>query len=194
MTTRALTYSERVRMFEADRPVSVSEDEFRAFYDSTARPVWAFLVRLTGERRRADDLLQETYYRFLRVNRRFDSDAHRRNYLFRIAANLAHEERRQPRNEDASTSEQLESALPSRINSAEQLAQRIDLTRMLRQLNTREQTLLWLAYVEGASHQEIAQALGIKTASLKVLLYRARRRAVALLNAAIKREPGHDAE
>ena len=65
---------------------------------------------------------------------------------------------------------------------------------MLRQLNTREQTLLWLAYVEGESHQEIAHALGVKTASLKVLLYRARRRAVALLNATIKREPSHDAE
>ena len=189
---RTLTYDERVSMFEVDRPGSLSEDEFRTFYDSTARSVWAFLVRLTGERHRADDLLQETYYRFLRVSKRFDSDAHRRNYLFRIAANLAHEERRRPRYQNASTAE-LESA-PSRINSAEQLAQRIDLTRTLGRLNTREQTLLWLAYVEGASHQEIADTLGVKTASLKVLLYRARRRAVTLLNTVIKRGPARDAD
>jgi RNA polymerase sigma-70 factor, ECF subfamily len=189
---RTLTYDERVRMYEVDRPASLSEDEFRTFYDSTARSVWAFLVRLTGERHRADDLLQETFYRFLRVSKRFDSDAHRRNYLFRIAANLAHEERRRPRYQNVPPAE-LESA-PSRINSAEQLAQRIDLTRTLGQLNAREQTLLWLAYVEGASHQEIADTLGVKTASLKVLLYRARRRAVTLLNTVIKRGPARDAD
>jgi RNA polymerase sigma-70 factor (ECF subfamily) len=174
-------------MDAADRPTNLSEDEFSAFYESTARPVWVFLVRLTGERRRADDLLQETYYRFLRVNRRFDSDAHRRNYLFRIAANLAHEERRRPRHQDSSVAE-CESALPSGVNSAEQLTRRIDVTRMLARLNTRERTLLWLAYAEGASHEEIAQALGVQTASLKVLLYRARRRAVGLLNSVIHRE------
>jgi RNA polymerase sigma-70 factor (ECF subfamily) len=187
VTTYSLTDTEHASMYEADRPAKLSEDEFRAFYDATARPVWAFLVRLTGEGRRADDLLQETYYRFLRVNRRFDSDAHRRNYLFRIAANLAHEERRRPQHEDASAAE-LESTLPSGVNSAERLARRIDLTRMLAQLNTRERTLLWLAYAEGASHEEIAQTLRVKTASLKVLLYRARRHAVSLLNSVIHRE------
>jgi len=35
---------------------------------------------------------------------------------------------------------------------------------------------LWLAYVEGSSHQEIAKALGLKTASLKSMLSRARHR------------------
>ncbi len=187
MTTYTFTDTEHVSMDAADRTATVSEDEFRALYESTARPIWVFLVRLTGERGRADDLLQETYYRFLRVNRRFDSDAHRRNYLFRIAANLAHEERRRPRHEDASAAE-LESTLPSGVNSAEQLAHRIDLTRLLAQLNTRERTLLWLAYAEGASHEEIAHTLGVKTASLKVLLYRARRHAVSLLNAVVHRE------
>src|SRR6266511_3103156 len=72
----------------------MDEDTFRAFYDRTARQVWAYLARITGDRSLADDLLQESYYRLLRAERGFTSDSHRRNYLFRIATNLAHDRHR----------------------------------------------------------------------------------------------------
>ncbi len=48
-------------------------------------------------------------------------------------------------------------------------------------LTPRERDLLWLAYAQGSSHKEIAGALGLKTASIKPLLFRARRRLAALL-------------
>src|SRR5258707_700746 len=66
----------------------MDEDAFRLFYERTARPVWAYLSRMSGHPRLADDLLQETYYRFLRAKVSHESEAHRRNYLFRIATNL----------------------------------------------------------------------------------------------------------
>src|SRR3979490_2709532 len=75
----------------------MDEDAFRLFYDRTARPVWAYLSRMTGDARLADDLLQESYYRFLRARVTHESDAHRRNYLFRIATNLVRDEHRRPR-------------------------------------------------------------------------------------------------
>lgn len=34
----------------------MDEDAFRAFYDRTARGVWAYLARITGDRQMADDL------------------------------------------------------------------------------------------------------------------------------------------
>src|SRR5580692_1638247 len=72
----------------------MDEDTFRAFYDRTARGVWAYLARITGDRQAADDLLQETFYRFLRTAATHESEAHRRNSLYRIATNVARDARR----------------------------------------------------------------------------------------------------
>src|SRR5262252_9417291 len=90
---------------------AMDEETFRAFYDRTARGLWAYLARVTGDRQLADDLLQETFYRFIRANSAHDSEAHRRNSLYRIATNLARDTRRRSLTRPASsTGEDIESA------------------------------------------------------------------------------------
>jgi RNA polymerase sigma-70 factor (ECF subfamily) len=56
-----------------------------------------------------------------------------------------------------------------------------DFARAMSLLKPREREMLWLAYAEGASHREIASALGMRPGSIKLLLFRARRRLAALL-------------
>src|SRR5262245_46563728 len=98
MRAASLTDIERLGAFEdAERTFQMTEEAFRAFYEQTSRPVWVYLARMTGDPRLADDLLQEAYYRFLRVKASFEGDDHRRHYLFRIATNLVHDHRRRPR-------------------------------------------------------------------------------------------------
>ena len=48
-------------------------------------------------------------------------------------------------------------------------------------LKPRERELLWLAYVEGSTHTEIADTVGVKTASVKMLLFRARQHLATVL-------------
>lgn len=168
---------------DADRTFQMSEDAFRSFYELTSRPVWLYLARITGDRRLADDLLQEAYYRFLRTTTRFESDDHRRNYLFRIATNLAHDHRRKSR-WSAIPVDEAESAVVAESESADQVARRLDVTRAMSQLNPRERSLLWLAYAQGASHEEIAATMGLKRSSMKTLLFRARRHLMAALGSA----------
>jgi len=186
---RDMTFSEIERLGaavgEADEAFHMDEDAFRVFYERTARPVWAYLSRMTGDARLADDLLQETYYRFLRAGGTHESDAHRRNYLFRIATNLVHDHRRRPRADRVEMTEQIEAA-DARLDSnaahlAERTVRRLDLARAMGRLKPRERDMLWLAYANGSSHQEIADALGLKRASIKLLLFRARRRLANLL-------------
>src|SRR5471030_778239 len=131
----------------------MDEDAFRLFYDRTARPVWAYLSRMSGDPRLADDLLQETYYRFLRANVVHESDAHRRNYLFRIATNLVRDVRRRPRVDDshrAENSDAMEQADPQSADVANGAISRLDLARSMARLKPRERDLLWLAYAQGS--------------------------------------------
>ena len=185
---RDVTLSELERLgadiADADATFQMDEEAFRLFYDRTARPVWAYLARMTGDPRLADDLLQEAYYRFLRARATHDDDAHRKNYLFRIATNLACDIRRRPRIDDTALDETAgggDTADPRGGDVAADTARRVDLARAMSQLKPRERDLLWLAYAQGSSHCEIAETLGLKTSSIKMLLFRARRRLAALL-------------
>jgi RNA polymerase sigma-70 factor (ECF subfamily) len=162
----------------------MDEDAFRLFYERTARPVWAYLSRMSGDAKLADDLLQETYYRFLRANVSLESDAHRRNYLFRIATNLVRDLRRRPRAAESQLADgigDIEHADPQSADAANGAVRRLDLARSMARLKPRERELLWLAYAQGSSHKEIAETLGLKSASIKLLLFRARRRLAGLL-------------
>jgi len=128
----------------------------------------------------ADDLLQEAYYRFLRAGRTHESEAHRRNSLFKIATNLARDAQRRRRVMPFFVADAVHEVAAS-DNLAERLEQRTDVGRALDALKPRDRAMLWLAYAEGSSHEEIATVLGVKRASVKLLLFRARRRLAELL-------------
>ncbi len=178
-----LTDVERLQLAgEAEVAFEMDEDTFRAFYERTARPLWAYLSRMTGDTHVADDLLQEAYYRFLRVKITWESEGHRRAYLFRIATNLVRDGQRRSRHvESVEYSEATDPCLASADDVAESAAKRTDLRRAMLQLRPRDRALLWLAYAQGQAHAEIADTLGLKTGSIKLLLFRARRRLANVL-------------
>jgi RNA polymerase sigma-70 factor (ECF subfamily) len=119
-----------------------------------------------------------------------DSEAHRRNYLFRIATNLVHDRRRRHRVAPPETLELPETAA-SDDDVAGRVQRREDLARGMARLSPRERDLLWLAYAQGSSHREIADVLGLRIGSVKQLLFRARRRLAGLLRGAgAARQPG----
>ena len=158
----------------------MDEEVFAAFYQRTARPVWAYLARVSGNAALADDLLQESYLRFLSAGRwKNDEDACRR-YLFRIATNLMRDHWRRPKT--AALEDVPEAALTTDERSD---WDHVDSNALLgagfAQLSPRERQLLWLAYAEGCTHREIAQIMGLGTTSIRVMLFRARRRLARLL-------------
>ena len=167
---------------EADVAFRMDEDAFCAFYDRTARPLWAYASRITGDPHVADDVLQESYYRFLRAGVPWESETHCRRYLFRIATNLVNDRRWRRAGREVPLPDPGTAAEPrTGEDVAGGAARRTDVGRALARLKPRERQLLWLAYAEGASHREIADALGLAIGGIKVLLFRARRRMAALL-------------
>ncbi|MPY87066.1 MAG: sigma-70 family RNA polymerase sigma factor [Luteitalea sp.] len=186
---RDLTLSEIERLqvdaVAAEQPFVMDEESFRAFYEETARPLWAYLSRVLGDNAMADDLVQEAYYRFLRAAPDCETEAHRRHYLFRVASNLARDHWRRPRPLQIALDEAGEGAVVDGSQDlAADTARRKDLGRAWAHLSRRDRELLWLAYAHGSAHREIAAALGLRTASIKLMLFRARKRLARLLRQA----------
>jgi RNA polymerase sigma-70 factor (ECF subfamily) len=162
---------------ERDVALQLDEDAFKAFYDRNARALWAYVSRVSGDRQLADDLLQETFYRFLRSGASYESDQHRRNALFQIATNLVRDSHRRRRTSPATVPAGDEGHDVAADTGAEARAgARTDLRRALSHLRQRDRALLWLAYAHGSSHREIAAMLGLRTGSIRLMLFRARRR------------------
>jgi RNA polymerase sigma-70 factor (ECF subfamily) len=165
----------------------MGDDEFRAFYERTARPLWAYLSRLSGDPHKADDFLQEAYYRFYRASKRYESEAHRRNSLFQIATNLVRDAARRgkqyeevPLADDGAPSAGAPPKSPSPSPETE-AAMRTDVARAIQRLEPTQRELLWLAYAQGSSHEEIAEILGLSAISVRTLLLRARRKLAGIL-------------
>jgi len=173
---------------EIERVFAMDEASFRAFYAQTARPLWAYLFRASGDPTLAEDLLQETYYRFLRARPDPMSDAHRKNYLYRIATNLLTDHRRRERGKEFTNPPGEAGADRSATIEprAEGGSERTELESAFKQMKAREREILWLAYAEGYKHEEIAELTGRKAASLLPLLFRARRKLAEILRGGSK--------
>ena len=158
----------------------LSEPEFHSLYRDHARALWAYLYRLTGNAADADDLVQEAFCRLLATPLATRDDGQLRAYLFRVATNAATDLWRRGGRGSRRT-EPLTDEAAAAPDHGDAVALKTDMARTFRELKPQERTLLWLAHVEGTSHAEIAGVLGLKAASVPVLLFRARRRLAALI-------------
>jgi RNA polymerase sigma-70 factor, ECF subfamily len=156
----------------------MDSDAFASFYQRSARPLWAYLVRVSGDPALADDLTQESYVRFLCASRPNDGEVACRRYLFRIATNLLRDHWRRSR---SISIEELPEELFAASDGSSHIDSQAMLDRALARLRPRDRQLLWLAHAEDYSHREIAEVTGLGRASIRLLLYRARRKIARLL-------------
>jgi RNA polymerase sigma-70 factor (ECF subfamily) len=153
---------------------ALNEEAFACFYNSTVRPLRAYLSRASGNPTLADDLVQESYLRFLCARAPWEEgETACRRYLFRIGTNLLRDHWRRP------TGESLEDVPMQRLPSVNpQEIEHLDsdalLNTALAHLRPVERQLLWLAHAEGMTHKEISEITGMGTPLIRLKLFRSR--------------------
>jgi RNA polymerase sigma-70 factor (ECF subfamily) len=172
----------------------VDEAAFQVFYAKTAPGLRGYIRRASGNEALADDILQESYLRFLRAdlfqfrdvqfrdtqfNDATRSDAPLKAYLYKIASSLLVDHWRRLKRERRWSLWNFLGGEPATNPKSES-----DAMRFFRRLKPQEQLLLWLAYVEGFEHREIAAALRLKEKSVRVVLFRARKKLARTLEEA----------
>jgi RNA polymerase sigma-70 factor, ECF subfamily len=164
----------------ATTQATMPQAEFEAFFRRHHQNIFGYLWRMTGEEQAAYDLSQETFIRAWQrfaILQRYDHPA---GWLFPVATNLALKHLRHRRVAARLVTTTLpdddgpvESAA-SYADHAEQVAQD-DLVRLiLLALSPRPRAVLVLHDVYGLSNDEVAQALNMTHAAVKMMLCRAR--------------------
>ncbi len=148
--------------------------EFEAFYLRTARVLHGYLCRLSRDPGTADEVLQEAYIRMIDAPRM--EETHRKAYLYTAATNILRDRwRKQKREREWSESN------PGFEGRHHELNLPIDMAAVFDRLTPQERAVLWLAHVEELNHKEIAVILDVKEKSVRVIVFRAREKAKALL-------------
>jgi len=156
----------------------MDEQAFHLLYNQTAGPLRAYVARVLGNVTLADDIVQESYLRIVRTAPRSGNAQQLRAFLFRTASNLIVDHWRSRKHEGKVPAED---TVVEAAAKPDNIPLRLDMERVFRQLHPRERQLLWLAYVEGSDHREIASTLGLRELSVRVMLHRARRKLAKLL-------------
>lgn len=133
-------------------------------------------VRMSGDRARAEDAVQETYLRAWRSFRTYRPDTNCRAWLFRILLNVLKKAAGKKRHDPLAVAEDVEATakiipLFPNVDGGETQ----DIMMAVSRLAPEFRDVLLLVVIEGLSYKETAQALDIPMGTVMSRLYRARR-------------------
>ena len=148
------------------------ESAMHSLYQRYAPRVYAVVRRIAGEDALADDWAQEAWIRAFRALPRFRGDSAFSTWLHRVAVNSALQGRRARSRHDTRET-QLPPILPGR-GGTDPAELRISLERAMERLPEGMRQVLVLHDVEGFTHDEIGEMLGIAAGTSKSQLFKAR--------------------
>lgn len=154
---------------------AAAHSSFDRLFDEYQNAVFNYVLRMVGDRDRAEDITQDTFIKAYRKLDQLTDDAAIRPWLYRIATNTAIDEIRRRR--FSFTTENF----PDRPDEAlgpegHAMAIRLDdtLQRALLRLAPNHRQCIVLSDVEDMSGQQIAEVMGISYGAVRTLLCRAR--------------------
>lgn len=149
------------------------EAAFRGLYRRHTPALFRLTARIVGAERSAEDALQVTWIRAAENLHRFRWESSLRSWLTGIALNCCRELLRRERRTETDALD--ESVYPEPPAGRQRDGLRIDLERAVAALPGGYREVLILHDVEGYTHMEIGELLGIEPGTSKSQLSRARR-------------------
>jgi len=156
-------------------------EAFGELYREHAGRIFALCVRMTGDRVRAEELMQDTFVRAWERLRTFRGESSFASWLHRLAVNVVltsvrTTRRREARVETSDNLVRLEARMGAGSSPGEaDLGIAIDLERAIAALPQGARHAFVLHDVEGFSHLEIAQLTGLAEGTIRAQLHRARK-------------------
>jgi len=165
----------------ADRARDGDQDALIQLYRKYREPLHRYAWRMLGDPTAAVDVVQEAFARAIPAIPRTTPGLNFKAWIFRIVINLCLRElNRRGRTFPSDDPEPLADAMLPRAEPSSHYETREQLQAALDQLPDRYRQILLLREVEDLTYEELAEALELSEANVKVLLHRARARFAAL--------------
>lgn len=166
--------------------ISGDPHAFEVILSAYEKPIFNHLIRLTGGVDEASDMLQETFIRLNNKRSQIDPDGNIKNWLYKVATNLAYDHFRKKKRENLVSidTDDLSETIVSQLSytSLEHEIATLDLERALRELRPHYKNILLLYYREGFSYEEISKITELPLNTIKTHIRRARQELGKLLN------------
>jgi RNA polymerase sigma-70 factor, ECF subfamily len=175
-----------------DDPHRNYEEQLALVYRLHGRPLYRFLVRLSlGDRRAAEDLLQETMLRAWRLVQANPVDAENlRPLLFTIARRLSIDAFRARRARPSEVCIDSVAALPSPCDDVEQTVVALTIRHGLMSLSPDHRRVLIEIFYHGRRLHEVAETLGIPEGTVKSRMFYGLRSLGVILSECVDRPLG----
>lgn len=146
-----------------------------ALFSRHHRRLYGFLVRLTGDRDLADDLVQDVFLRLLRFRASYRADGQFVPWLFRIARNAAADRHQEVRRgtEKVAADDSAPDNDPAPLDRLISHEEQQQLERVPASLPLAHREVLLLRGTERLSHRDLAIALHCSEGAARVRLHRA---------------------
>jgi len=173
------------------------ENALTAIYEAYSSELYRYAYRLLGSEAGAEDIVSETFHRFLRALQSGGGPKdHLRAYLYRVAHNLVIDRhRREPvPPADVDAIQHLAADERSPEEAAGQSLAAAEMRRKLWLLTDDQRQVIMLKYYQGFNNAEAAQALGKPVGAIKSLQHRALNALQRILEQEDVKEQRHEEE
>jgi RNA polymerase sigma-70 factor (ECF subfamily) len=148
---------------------------FEALYRRHAGRVMAVCLRLTADRMRAEEALQDVFVRVWERLATFRGESAFGSWLHRLAINTVLHTMRSDRRREARVASAEGLALDEVASAPMHVEDRMDLEDAIARLPEQSRTVVVLHDIEGFTHEEIAAMTGVAPGTVRSQLSRARR-------------------
>jgi RNA polymerase sigma-70 factor (ECF subfamily) len=155
---------------------ALNEEALASIYDAFNSPLFRYAYRLLGDEEAAEDVVAETFLRFLRsISAGGGPKNHLKAYLYRVAHNLIVDRFR--RNPPIELSLDIDTLTLHNINdnpeeNTERSIEQAQVRRDLWKLTSDQRQVIVLKFFEGLSNQEVSEVLGKPVGAVKSLQHR----------------------
>ena len=176
-----------------NKVINGDTNAFAYLVDTYKNMVFSLAFKMTKNREEAEEISQDTFVKAFKNLHKFKGDSKFSTWLYRIAYHACLDAIKKNKNHNNSV--EINEITYNQIKSVDNILQGIERKERAKVMNDcllkmpeEERSILWMFYFDELSLKEIIEVTNLSEANLKVKLYRARKRLLAIVEENVEPE------